>query len=80
LAIGGTSSTKPTLIPANQPLLSQIKYSDPEVIQYAKRVFGTTNLTDAQWKQCTDQLKVKYSRSLLLSLPISPFLFYPILA
>ncbi|KAK2706783.1 SURP and G-patch domain-containing protein 1-like isoform X2 [Artemia franciscana] len=60
LAIGGTSSTKPTLIPANQPLLSQIKYSDPEVIQYAKRVFGTTNLTDAQWKQCTDQLKMQY--------------------
>jgi len=30
----------------------------PGVTAYAKRVFGSTDLTEAQWKQCEDQLKM----------------------
>ena len=30
----------------------------PQLIQYAIKVFGTTDLEDSQWKQCEDQLKV----------------------
>ena len=31
---------------------------NPVLIQYAIKVFGTTDLEPSQWKQCEDQLKV----------------------
>ena len=31
---------------------------NPQLIQYAIQVFGSTDLEDSQWKQCEDQLKV----------------------
>ena len=31
---------------------------NPALIQYAIKVFGTTDLEPSQWKQCEDQLKV----------------------
>ena len=30
----------------------------PQLIQYAIKVFGTTDLEASQWKQCEDQMKV----------------------
>ena len=33
---------------------------NPQLIQYAIQVFGSTDLEDSQWKQCEDQLKVKF--------------------
>ena len=38
--------------------LTSITQTDPQLIQYAIKVFGSTDLTDAQWKQCEDQIKV----------------------
>ena len=38
-------------------ILSRIT-SDPQILTYAVRVFGTTDLTEDQWKQCMDQIKV----------------------
>ena len=31
---------------------------NPVLIQYAIKVFGTTDLEPSQWKQCEDQLKI----------------------
>ena len=44
--------------------LKNVGKSNPELIQYAIRVFGSTDLTDSQWKQCEDQIKV-YLRRLI---------------
>ena len=33
----------------------------PQLIQYAIKVFGTTDLEASQWKQCEDQMKVHKS-------------------
>jgi len=38
--------------------LSEIQRSNPGLVSYAIKVFGTTELSDAQWKQCEDQLKM----------------------
>jgi len=38
--------------------LKNVGKSNPELIQYAIRVFGSTDLTDSQWKQCEDQIKM----------------------
>lgn len=35
-----------------------ITKTDPELIQYAMKVFGTTDLSESQWKQCEDQIKM----------------------
>ena len=37
----------------------------PQLIQYAIKVFGTTDLDASQWKQCEDQLKVSVLLTLL---------------
>merc|ERR1719273_2473912 len=41
--------------------------SNPELIQYAIRVFGTTDLTESQWKQCEDQIKMSMVYNEMLS-------------
>ena len=47
----------PGVLPSGS--LKNVGRSNPELIQYAIRVFGTTDLTESQWKQCEDQIKVK---------------------
>jgi hypothetical protein len=32
---------------------------NPQLVQYAIRVFGSTDLTEDQWRQCEDQIKVE---------------------
>jgi len=41
-------------------MVSQVPLSsrDPGLVSYATKVFGTSSLTDAQWKQAEDQLKM----------------------
>ena len=46
----------PGMLPSGS--LKNVGRSNPELIQYAIRVFGTTDLTESQWKQCEDQIKV----------------------
>ena len=38
--------------------LQQQQGRSAELLMYAQRVFGSTDLEDHQWKQCEDQLKV----------------------
>jgi len=46
----------PGVLPSGS--LKNVGGSNPELIQYAIRVFGTTDLTESQWKQCEDQIKM----------------------
>lgn len=46
---------------ARSTILSRITSADPQILTYAVRVFGTTDLTEDQWKQCMDQVKVTMS-------------------
>ncbi len=38
--------------------VTSVRRNNPQLIQYAIRVFGTTDLEESQWKQCEDQIKV----------------------
>jgi len=58
-ALAGPSST-PNSILSRSSILSRITTADPQILNYAVRVFGTTDLSEDQWKQCMDQVKVKY--------------------
>jgi len=49
-------STPVTLTVPNA--VTAVTKTDPELIQYAIRVFGTTDLSESQWKQCEDQIKM----------------------
>jgi len=51
-ALGGLVQKFPT------PQLTSLGAGNPDLLAYAQRVFGTTDLTEAQWKQCEDQLKM----------------------
>ena len=46
--VAGTPSAK----------LTELTRTNPSLVSYAVKVFGTTDLTEAQWRQCEDQLKV----------------------
>lgn len=40
-------------------MLTRLTRYSPVIIAYAKQVFGNTDgLTDSQWRQCQDQIKV----------------------
>lgn len=40
------------------PLLSKITRSDPGLVQYARKTFGSTNLSEEEWKKAEDHYKV----------------------
>ncbi|XP_003736738.2 bromodomain-containing protein 4 isoform X1 [Drosophila pseudoobscura] len=42
----------------NKPMLSTITRTDPALLQYARLNYGSTQLTDEQWKQCEEHYKV----------------------
>ncbi|CAG0881017.1 unnamed protein product [Darwinula stevensoni] len=44
--------------PSTSTIGAPIGRSDPQLIAYAVRVYGNTNLTEEQWKQCEDQIKL----------------------
>ena len=39
-------------------MLTSLTRNNPAIIAYANRVFGTLDLSESQWKQCEDQMKV----------------------
>jgi len=45
---------------ARSSFLTRITSADPQILTYAVRVFGTTDLSEDQWKQCMDQVKMQY--------------------
>lgn len=53
-----TGPSVPQSVLARSAVLTRITSADPQILQYAVRVFGTTDLTEDQWKQCMDQVKV----------------------
>jgi hypothetical protein len=40
------------------PMISKITRSDPALIQYAVQSFGSTNLSEEDWKKAEDHYKV----------------------
>ena len=52
------------------PMMANPQGRSTELLMYAQRVFGSTDLEEHQWKQCEDQLKVINYISYLL-IPIS---------
>ncbi|KAH8278960.1 hypothetical protein KR018_011779 [Drosophila ironensis] len=42
----------------NKPVLSNITRSDPALLQYARLNYGSTQLSEEQWKQCEEHYKV----------------------
>lgn len=57
LGLAGPSMANQTVL-GRSLFLSRITSADPQILTYAVRVFGTTDLTEDQWKQCMDQVKV----------------------
>ena len=47
-------------------MVSKLTRNSPAIISYASKVFGTLDLTDAQWKQCEEQMKVRSFSKILL--------------
>lgn len=58
VCFAGPSMPNQTVL-ARSSVLSRITTADPQILTYAVRVFGTTDLTEEQWKQCMDQVKVR---------------------
>ena len=52
---------QPGVLPTLQSSAASAVGRNPQLIQYAIKVFGSTDLEESQWKQCEDQLKVKIS-------------------
>ena len=41
-------------------LLSKVTRTDPALLQYTQSTYGTTNLSDEDWKKAEDNYKVFY--------------------
>ena len=39
-------------------MVTRITRNSPAIYAYAHKVFGSIDLTEAQWKQCEEQMKV----------------------
>lgn len=48
----------PNLLPKPNAPLSAVKRTDPVLLQYAIQNFGTTNLTEEDWKKAEDHYKI----------------------
>ncbi|RXG52874.1 SURP and G-patch domain-containing protein 1 [Armadillidium vulgare] len=46
-------------------MISKLTRNNPAIISYALKVFGSLDLTDAQWKQCEEQMKMNIVFQLL---------------
>lgn len=43
---------------SNQPLLTSITRTDPQLLNYARQNYGTTNLSEEDWQKCEEHYKV----------------------
>ncbi|XP_071545472.1 uncharacterized protein [Panulirus ornatus] len=46
-------------------MVTRLTRNNPAIVAYAKKVFGSTDLTEAQWKQCEEQMKMNVVFQLL---------------
>ncbi|KAL9873073.1 uncharacterized protein ACN427_014052 isoform 1-T1 [Glossina fuscipes fuscipes] len=53
-----TSSAPSNFGNQNKPLLTAITRNDPALLQYAKLNYGSTNLSEEDWKKCEEHYKV----------------------
>ncbi|KAH8359078.1 hypothetical protein KR093_004205 [Drosophila rubida] len=53
-----SSSTHTSFGNQNKPILSNITRNDPALLQYARLNYGSTQLSEDQWKQCEEHFKV----------------------
>ncbi|XP_065355205.1 putative mediator of RNA polymerase II transcription subunit 12 isoform X2 [Calliphora vicina] len=53
-----SSSVPSSFANQNKPLLSTVTRSDPALLSYAKLNYGSTNLTEEDWKKCEEHFKV----------------------
>lgn len=53
-----TSSVTVTPTTIAKPMLSTITRSDPALLQYARQNFGTTNLSEEDWKKAEEHYKI----------------------
>ncbi|XP_032578389.1 SURP and G-patch domain-containing protein 1 isoform X1 [Drosophila sechellia] len=53
-----SSSTSGNFGNQNKPILSSITRTDPALLQYARLNYGSTQLSEEQWKQCEEHYKV----------------------
>ncbi|XP_039490752.1 uncharacterized protein LOC120451275 isoform X1 [Drosophila santomea] len=53
-----SSSTSGNFGNQNKPILSSITRTDPALLQYARLNYGSTQLSEDQWKQCEEHYKV----------------------
>uniref|UniRef100_A0A1A9Z8H5 G-patch domain-containing protein n=1 Tax=Glossina pallidipes TaxID=7398 RepID=A0A1A9Z8H5_GLOPL len=53
-----TSSVPSNFGNQNKPLLTAITRNDPALLQYAKLNYGSTNLSEEDWKKCEEHYKV----------------------
>ena len=44
--------------------ITHFSRTNPSMIQYAMKVFGTAQLSDDQWQQCEDQVKVQCDQNI----------------
>ena len=63
-SIGSPGMVMPTALGGNitpvqhKPALTPARAANTSLLAYAQRVFGSLELSEDQWKQCEDQLKV----------------------
>ncbi|KAK8400196.1 hypothetical protein O3P69_003118 [Scylla paramamosain] len=46
-------------------MVTRLTRNNPAIVAYAQKVFGSLDLTDAQWKQCEEQMKMNVVFQLL---------------
>lgn len=46
-------------------MVTRLTRNNPAIVAYAQKVFGSVDLTDAQWKQCEEQMKMNVVFQLL---------------
>ncbi|XP_068157775.1 SURP and G-patch domain-containing protein 1 isoform X1 [Drosophila tropicalis] len=54
----GSSTSSGNFGNQNKPMLSTVTRNDPALLQYARLNYGSTQLSEDQWKQCEEHYKV----------------------
>lgn len=58
VAPAATSQIPTSFANQQKPLLTKITRTDPALLQYARLNYGSTNLTEEDWKKCEDHYKI----------------------
>lgn len=56
--IPGASNPPTTFANQNKPILSALTRTDPALLNYARLNYGSTDLTEEDWKKCEDHYKI----------------------